>query len=155
MQSRELVKLYYRIGEVSDIVGVQPHVLRYWETEFRSIRPQKSSKGQRVYSRRDVEKLLRVKDLLKNQGFTIAGARKRLSEPSAAAPVEAAPPAEAAPLPAAAPVPALAPLQAAASVNAEGHAPVDLGAKSMRKVLLGLRHDLMLMLEEIGAPKGR
>jgi DNA-binding transcriptional MerR regulator len=83
MQSRELVKLYYRIGEVSEIVGVQPHVLRYWETEFRSIRPQKSSKGQRVYSRRDVEKLLRVKDLLKNQGFTIAGARKQLSEPGA------------------------------------------------------------------------
>src|SRR5438552_2152556 len=81
---RDLVKLYYRIGEVAHIVGVQPHVLRYWETEFRSIRPQKSSKGQRVYSRRDVEKLLRVKDLLKNQGFTIAGARKQLSEPGAA-----------------------------------------------------------------------
>lgn len=94
MQSRELVKLYYRIGEVSEIVGVQPHVLRYWETEFRSIRPQKSSKGQRVYSRRDVEKLLRVKDLLRNQGFTIAGARKRLSDPADAvappAPVPAA-----------------------------------------------------------------
>ena len=90
MYSRELVKLYYRIGEVSDIVGVQPHVLRYWETEFRSIRPQKSSKGQRVYSRRDVEKLLRVKDLLKNQGFTIAGARKRLSEPGVPAPEEPA-----------------------------------------------------------------
>jgi DNA-binding transcriptional MerR regulator len=118
---RELVKLYYRIGEVSDIVGVQPHVLRYWETEFRSIRPQKSSKGQRVYSRRDVEKLLRVKDLLKNQGFTIAGARKRLSEP----PVAAAPePTEA-----------------------------DPGAKDMRKVLLGLRHDLMRMLEQISEPK--
>ena len=72
------VKLYYRIGEVADIVGVEPHVLRYWETEFRSIRPQKSRKGQRVYSRRDVEKLLRVKDLLYVQGFTIAGARKRL-----------------------------------------------------------------------------
>src|SRR6185436_228444 len=85
MQSRELVKLYYRIGEVSEIVGVQPHVLRYWETEFRSIRPQKSSKGQRVYSRRDVEKLLRVKDLLRNQGFTIAGARKKLREPDARA----------------------------------------------------------------------
>src|SRR5688572_12259146 len=93
MQSRELVKLYYRTGEVSDIVGVQPHVLRYWETEFRSIRPQKSSKGQRVYSRRDVEKLLKVKDLLKNQGFTIAGARKRLSEvaPAPSEPVEAEP----------------------------------------------------------------
>jgi DNA-binding transcriptional MerR regulator len=77
----ELVKLYYRIGEVAQIVGVQPHVLRYWETEFRTIRPQKSGKGQRVYSRRDVEKLLRVKDLLKNQGFTIAGAKKKLREP--------------------------------------------------------------------------
>src|SRR6187397_2175963 len=80
MQSRELVKLYYRIGEVSDIVGVQPHVLRYWESEFRTIRPRKSTKGQRVYSRRDVEKLLRVKDLLKNQGFTIAGAKKQLRD---------------------------------------------------------------------------
>ena len=72
------VKLYYRIGEVAEIVGVEPHVLRYWETEFRSIRPSKSAKGQRVYSRRDVEKLLKVKDLLYSHGFTIAGARKRL-----------------------------------------------------------------------------
>jgi DNA-binding transcriptional MerR regulator len=121
MQSRELVKLYYRIGEVSDIVGVQPHVLRYWETEFRSIRPQKSSKGQRVYSRRDVEKLLRVKDLLKNQGFTIAGARKRLSEPSEAAQPE---PAE-----------------------------VEPGAKNTRRLLLGLRGDILRMLEQIAEPK--
>jgi len=121
MHSHELVKLYYRIGEVSDIVGVQPHVLRYWETEFRSIRPQKSSKGQRVYSRRDVEKLLRVKDLLKNQGFTIAGARKRLSEPGAPAPEE---PAE-----------------------------TDRGSKNLRKVLLGLRQDLVRMLDEISATK--
>jgi DNA-binding transcriptional MerR regulator len=80
-QSRELpVKLYYRIGEVSEIVGVEPHVLRYWETEFRSIRPQKSRKGQRIYSRRDVDKLLKVKELLYSHGFTIAGARKRLRE---------------------------------------------------------------------------
>jgi len=71
-------KLFYRIGEVAAIVGVEPHVLRYWETEFRSIRPQKSRKGQRIYSRRDVEKLVRVKDLLYGQGYTIAGARKRL-----------------------------------------------------------------------------
>ena len=118
---RELVKLYYRIGEVSDIVGVQPHVLRYWETEFRSIRPQKSSKGQRVYSRRDVEKLLRVKDLLKNQGFTIAGARKRLSEPQVS--------------------------------SAPERVEADPGTKNMRKVLLGLRQDLMQMLEQISEPK--
>jgi DNA-binding transcriptional MerR regulator len=76
-----LVKLYLRIGEVAELVGVQPHVLRYWETEFRgAIRPQKSKKGQRVYSRQDVERLLKVKDLLRNQGFTIAGARKVLRE---------------------------------------------------------------------------
>src|SRR5690606_9611579 len=74
------VKLYYRIGEVSEIVGVDPHVLRYWETEFRSIRPQKSRKGQRIYSRKDVDKLLRVKDLLYTHVFTIAGARKRLRD---------------------------------------------------------------------------
>ena len=74
------VKLYYRIGEVSNLVGVEPHVLRYWETEFRSIRPQKSRKGQRIYSRRDVDRLLKVKDLLYTHGFTIAGARRRLRE---------------------------------------------------------------------------
>src|SRR5689334_6178514 len=80
MQSRELVKLYYRIGEVSDIVGVQPHVLRYWETEFRSVRPQKSAKGQRIYSRRDVETLLKVRELLYAHRFTIAGAKRKLRE---------------------------------------------------------------------------
>lgn len=73
-------KLYYRIGEVAGLVGVEPHVLRYWETEFRSIRPQKSASGQRVYSRRDVDTLLKVKELLYGQGFTIAGAKKKLRE---------------------------------------------------------------------------
>jgi DNA-binding transcriptional MerR regulator len=78
---RELpAKLYYRIGEVAGIVGVEPHVLRYWETEFRSVRPQKSAKGQRIYSRRDVETLLKVKDLLYGHRFTIAGARRKLRE---------------------------------------------------------------------------
>lgn len=79
-------KLYYRIGEVSDIVGVEPHVLRYWETEFRSVRPQKSTKGQRVYSRRDVDQLLRIKELLYQHRYTIAGAKRKLrgdgSEPT-------------------------------------------------------------------------
>jgi DNA-binding transcriptional MerR regulator len=74
------LKLYYRIGEVAEIVGVETHVLRYWETEFRSIKPQKSRSGQRVYSRKDVEKLIRVRDLLYTQGFTIAGARKKLQQ---------------------------------------------------------------------------
>lgn len=72
-------KLFFRIGEVAGLVGVEPHVLRYWEREFRSIRPRKSAKGQRVYSRKDVENLLRVKDLLYRDGFTIAGAKKQMS----------------------------------------------------------------------------
>ncbi len=74
-------KLYFRIGEVAGIVGVEPHVLRYWQREFRNIRPTKSARGQRVYSRRDVENLLRVRELLYTQGFTIAGARKQLQSP--------------------------------------------------------------------------
>src|SRR5579862_2665231 len=76
-------KLYFRIGEVAELVGVEPHVLRYWEREFRTIRPTKSAKGQRVYSRRDVENLMRVRELLYQEGFTIAGARKRLLHPVA------------------------------------------------------------------------
>lgn len=74
-------KLFFRIGEVAGLVGVEPHVLRYWEREFRSIRPTKSAKGQRVYSRKDVENLLRVRDLLYRDGFTIAGAKKKLQRP--------------------------------------------------------------------------
>ncbi|MCC6213875.1 MAG: MerR family transcriptional regulator [Polyangiaceae bacterium] len=80
-----LVKLYYRIGEVADIVGVETHTLRYWEKGIRSLRPQKSRTGHRIYSRREVEKLLRVKELLYAQGFTLAGARRRLREEAAQA----------------------------------------------------------------------
>lgn len=76
----KFVKMYYRIGEASTIVGERPHVLRYWESEFKGLRPQKSSKGQRVYSRRDIDLLLKVKHLLKDQRFTIEGAKKRLRE---------------------------------------------------------------------------
>jgi DNA-binding transcriptional MerR regulator len=74
----ESLPLYFRIGEVAELVGVEPHVLRYWEREFRAIRPTKSAKGQRVYSRRDVENLMRVRELLYREGFTIAGAKKKL-----------------------------------------------------------------------------
>src|SRR5258708_35831133 len=91
-------KLYFRIGEVASAVGVETHVLRYWETEFRSIRPQKSSRGQRVYSRRDVETLMKVKELLYQRGFTIAGARKQLRD-GGIQPREAADPTLRAPAP--------------------------------------------------------
>ena len=75
-------KLYFKIGEVAELTGVKPHVLRYWESEFGSFRPGKSRNQQRLYRQRDVELVLRLKDLLYNQGFTIAGARKKLRERS-------------------------------------------------------------------------
>jgi len=73
-------KLYFRIGEVSDLVGVKPYVLRYWESEFQDIHPTKSKSGQRLYRRRDVEVLMAIKTLLYEERFTINGARKRLKE---------------------------------------------------------------------------
>jgi DNA-binding transcriptional MerR regulator len=82
-------KVYFRIGEVAELVGVEPHVLRYWEREFRTVRPTKSARGQRVYSRRDVENLMRVRELLYKDGFTIAGARKKLRQHAAPDPGDA------------------------------------------------------------------
>ena len=73
-------KLYFKIGEVAKFTGIKTHVLRYWETEFKSIRPNKSRSNQRLYRKQDVELILHLKDLLYNQGFTIAGARKKLRE---------------------------------------------------------------------------
>ncbi len=73
-------KRYYRIGEVSRITGVKPYVLRYWESEFRWMAPQKSRSKQRLYRRRDIEMILLIKKLLYGQRFTIAGARKKLRE---------------------------------------------------------------------------
>lgn len=71
-------KLYFRIGEVSQLVGVEAYVLRYWESEFPGLSPRKSSSGQRMFRRKDVELLLRIKHLLYGQKFTIEGARKAL-----------------------------------------------------------------------------
>jgi DNA-binding transcriptional MerR regulator len=71
-------KLYFRIGEVSGIVGVEPYVLRYWETEFPQLTPKKSGTGHRLYRRKDVELLLLIKRLLYEKRFTIEGARQNL-----------------------------------------------------------------------------
>lgn len=71
-------KLYFKIGEVSKIVGVKPYVLRYWETEFSVIKPGKTRSKHRLYRRKDVETLLRIKDLLHGRRYTIEGARKAL-----------------------------------------------------------------------------
>ena len=69
-------KLYFRIGEVARLCAVEPYVLRYWESEFSQLRPNKSGTGQRLYRKRDVEMALRVKRLLYDEGYTIAGARQ-------------------------------------------------------------------------------
>jgi DNA-binding transcriptional MerR regulator len=71
-------KIFFKIGEVCDIVDVQAHVLRYWETEFPMLSPQKNRSGQRSYRRRDVEIALRIKELLYDDLYTIAGAKKKL-----------------------------------------------------------------------------
>ncbi len=83
-------KQFFKIGEVAEIVGVPAHVLRYWETEFGTLKPQKSRGQQRVYRRSDIVTLLRIKQLLYTDKFTIAGARKQLK--AAASKVEMAPP---------------------------------------------------------------
>lgn len=75
-------KLFFKIGEVSQLVGVEAHVLRYWESEFRWLSPKKSSSGQRMFRRKDVELLLQIKHLLYDQKFTIEGARKSLADKS-------------------------------------------------------------------------
>jgi DNA-binding transcriptional MerR regulator len=71
-------KLYFRIGEVGSLLGLEPYVLRYWETEFPSLAPKKSSSGHRLYRRKDVELLLRIKYLLYEKRYTIDGARQFL-----------------------------------------------------------------------------
>lgn len=79
---REIVipdKLYFKIGEVCEITGVKQHVLRYWESEFKTISPQRAKSKQRLYRRVDVENILRIKRLLKKEGFTISGAQKALA----------------------------------------------------------------------------
>jgi DNA-binding transcriptional MerR regulator len=72
-------KLYFRIGEVSEIVGVEPYVLRFWETEFPSLTPKKTGSGHRLYRRKDVELLFEIKHLLYTERYTIEGARQHLS----------------------------------------------------------------------------
>jgi DNA-binding transcriptional MerR regulator len=71
-------KLFFKIGEVCELTDTQPYVLRYWESEFPALAPAKNSSGQRIYRRRDIDTVLRIKQLLYEEGFTIAGAKKRL-----------------------------------------------------------------------------
>ena len=157
-------KLYYRIGEVAGLVGVEPHVLRYWEREFRSIRPTKSAKGQRVYSRKDVENLMRVRSLLYEEGFTIAGAKKKmlgggplpsmerllkapLTEPSPRAdlprPDQAAPPAAEPPRASAPEVPRPSPTAPPRGRSVQS-------SPELRTTLLELRSEIEALLQDLG-----
>ena len=73
-------KTYFKIGEVSQITDIKPHVLRFWEAEFKLLSPNKSKGKQRVYTRRDIELVLHIKELLKNDKFTIEGAKGKIKE---------------------------------------------------------------------------
>jgi len=84
-------KLYFRIGDVAELCGVETYVLRFWETEFPQLKPGKSGTGQRLYRRREVEYALRLKQLLHEQGYTIAGARQALKAEAKAASQEEMP----------------------------------------------------------------
>ncbi len=83
-------KLYYKIGEACKILEIQPYVLRYWETEFPLLSPNKSKSGQRVYGSREIEVIRRIKELLYEEGYTIAGAKKKLD---GELPIDGSPPA--------------------------------------------------------------
>jgi DNA-binding transcriptional MerR regulator len=81
MQSTEIPdKVYFKIGEVSELTGVKPYVLRYWESEFNIVKPSKSISNQRMYKKKEVELILEIKRLLYEDKFTIAGAKKILQE---------------------------------------------------------------------------
>lgn len=78
LQPRQPSKLFYRIGEVSRISGLEPYVIRYWETEFPHLRPEKRKSGHRLYTKKDLDNILQVKQLLYQNGYTISGAKKKL-----------------------------------------------------------------------------
>ncbi|HEX6085652.1 MAG TPA: MerR family transcriptional regulator [Thermoanaerobaculia bacterium] len=111
----------YKIGEVCKTADLQPYVLRYWETEFPSLAPGKSGGGQRLYTRREVDIILRIKELLYKEGFTIAGAKKKLE-------LELAEPAE-----------AVAPAPPAAAGRAEAHPTLTHVKQELRAILELLR----------------
>ncbi len=140
-------KLFFKIGEVCEIAGVQAHVLRYWETEFPMLAPQKNRAGQRTYRRRDVEMALRIKELLYDEQYTIAGAKKKLAselrtpgrETSAATPKVATrslqpPPSLAARFSSTAPA-AAAPAEATPALSEEQRASLKQIATQLREIL--------------------
>jgi DNA-binding transcriptional MerR regulator len=128
-------KLYFKIGEVAELTGVKPHVLRYWEAEIGAIRPTKNRHQQRLYRRRDIELILRLKDLLYNQGYTVAGARKSLRRK----PVVESP----------APQPLPHPASTSPSAGGDGQLSLPLGSGIDRRLLDELRRDLVRLRDSL------
>jgi DNA-binding transcriptional MerR regulator len=89
MAGQRATKLFYKIGEVSRLADVEPYILRYWESEFPMLAPRKNQGGQRVYQDKDLAMVLDIKRMLHEEGYTIAGARKKLSEPGRGARIKA------------------------------------------------------------------
>jgi DNA-binding transcriptional MerR regulator len=142
-------KLFFKIGEVCEITDTQPYVLRYWESEFPALAPAKNSSGQRIYRRRDIETVLRIKQLLYEEGFTIAGAKKRLeAEQAGRAPTPQAEAARAGVTPVPAPLPpANTPASAAAAPPTPPPTPSsdDRGRAALLEVRDQLREILTLL----------
>jgi DNA-binding transcriptional MerR regulator len=122
-------KLFFKIGEVCEITDTQPYVLRYWESEFPALAPAKNSSGQRIYRRRDIETVLRIKQLLYEEGFTIAGAKKRL-ESEMAGRTETPQP-----TPPATVTPPEGPAQQAAAIDEVGRAALKQVREQLREIL--------------------
>jgi DNA-binding transcriptional MerR regulator len=139
-------KLFFKIGEVCEITDTQPYVLRYWESEFPALAPAKNSSGQRIYRRRDIETVLRIKQLLYEEGFTIAGAKKRLeAEMSGRAPTPQHTPSNT-PIPTPSNAPASAPAPAPSTPNpAPAPARDEQGRAIMAEVREQLREILTLL----------
>jgi len=141
-------RLFYKIGNVCDLTGTQPYILRFWESEFPQLAPQKSRSGQRLFRERDIETVRRIKKLLYEEGYTIAGARKRLEQEEAERPPEerAAPPAEE-PAPSA-PTPAPGPAEAAARAprTPRGEA---RASRQLQRTVKSLRRELETLLRRL------
>jgi DNA-binding transcriptional MerR regulator len=156
-------KLFFKIGEVCDLAGVQAHVLRYWETEFPTLAPQKNRAGQRTYRRRDVEMALRIKELLYDEQYTIAGAKKKLAnEIRTGGPVrETSSPAPKAPIRSLKPPPSLAgrisqPTPTAAqSAALQDPSEADSDTKTaLKKIAVELK-EILTLLDDSGAKQAK
>jgi DNA-binding transcriptional MerR regulator len=133
VKARVQKRLYYKIGEACKELGIQPYVLRYWETEFPALAPSKSRSGQRVYSEKELEVIRRIKQLLYEEGYTIAGAKKKLETELVDGGLEEVPAAEAAEEVPAAP-PSRAPRKKAAMPAAAADAPPALDSDAAERI---------------------